>query len=131
MTYAFHPGPVPAGALRSAFFVLVGLALLAVALYFSHDALAQQTMDGGVATYGTIGNSSVPATGLGATGTAINASGNVGSSQWQYNNSGPGYSSGDYASAGVSGATGTQAGLHDPLGGPAGRGSGDAFGTLH
>jgi hypothetical protein len=131
MTYAFHPGPVPAGALRSALAVLGSLALLAAALYFSHDALAQQTMNGGVATYGTVGNSSVGATGYGATGSAINSSSSVGSGQWQYNNSGSGYAAGDYASGGTSGATGTQAGLHDPFGGPAGRGMGDAFGTLH
>jgi hypothetical protein len=90
MTYAFHTDPVPAGVLRSALVIAGGLVLLAVALYFSHDALAQQTWNGGVATYGTIGNSSVPATGYGATGGAINVSGNVGTGQWQHNNSGSG-----------------------------------------
>jgi hypothetical protein len=55
--------------LRSALVIAGGLVLLAVALYFSHDALAQQTMNGGG---------------------AINGSGNVGTGQWQHNNSGSG-----------------------------------------
>jgi hypothetical protein len=63
--------------------------------------------NGGDNTVGIQGNSSVGATGYGATGNGIQSSGQVGGSQYQYNNSGPGYSAGDYGSAGVSGSTGT------------------------
>lgn len=70
-------------------------ALAAVLAAGAGPALAQNSF-GTETTLGIQGNSSVPTTGLGATGDSRLQSPQWRSSQYQYSNSGPGFSTGGY-----------------------------------